>query len=143
MRTVAQLDKQPTKNCGLLYNQLALLLIYCAPRPAMRGDGTQLYRAMLIFAMYANPHNNVVLALRRVGHSIFSIVYLPFAAQRCYSRMRIYTTMLCWRNRHPISFASIAVRRFTINIPSEGWVLVLLTITSHLFDCVPPRSSSN
>ena len=112
--------------CALLHNQLAYVIVYRA----------------IQFA-YANPHNNVVLALRRVGHSIFSIVYLPFAAQRCYSRMRIYTTMLCWRNRHPISFASIAVRRFTINIPSEGWVLVLLTITSHLFDCVPPRSSSN
>ena len=58
----AQLDKQPTKNCGLLYNQLALLLIYCAPRPAMRGDGTQSsLRSRSVFA-YANPHNNVVLA---------------------------------------------------------------------------------
>ena len=56
-------------------------------------------------------------------------------------RMRTYTTLCC--NVVVWIRIRIAVRRFTINIPSEGWVLVLLTITSHLFDCVPPRSSSD
>ena len=76
-RTVTQLDNQPTNNCGLLYNQLALLLIYCAPRPAMRGDGTQLPHAMRLFAMYANPHNNVVLAQQAPPNCCVPILFGP------------------------------------------------------------------
>ena len=73
----------------------------------------RIYLPALLHAWVTVRQHNIVVWIRireyilRTVAQIKMIYCVPSLrtaapAQRCYSRMRIYTTMLCWRNRHPI-----------------------------------------